>query len=539
MVVLLAFLACGGSDLDKTKPYSPSPDLASPAAMLTRASLDVRGVRPSVADIDQVNADPNTLDALVTNYLWDDRFPFRVMDLYSEIFLTDGEQFPVPFSAFSFDEDISPTDYVRAIGEEPLRLLATVAAEDLPYTDLVTADWTVHNHVLGAMYPSDYPSDGVGWKTSQYTDGRPAAGILSTNGMWWRYGSTNSNLNRKRANQISRIFLCNDYLARPIEFTRDLNLLDEAAVADAIENNPGCVACHLSLDPIASHLYGFWYVDEQSAADATVYHPEREQYYREMGAPNPGYYGQTASGLEGLGHKIAADPRFIECAVQTAFSRLMGRDATLSDTKALTVHREVFLNEGLTLRALFWSILTHPRYRAGADAPDGFAQAKFVSADLLASQIKGITGFEWTQDGTRMMKSDTVGVGNLAGRADGYRMARNIRSPNATMLLVSARLAEVAATHVIKRESEQTAAQREVFIHVDFSEHPDTNAKAMVRQLQHLHKAVLGREVSADGQEVNANLALWTELFNASDDPYVAWGGVLIALLRDPDFLMY
>ena len=44
----------------------------------------------------------------------------------------------------------------------------------------------------------------TGWQVSRYTDGRPAAGVLSTNGLWWRYYSTVSNLNRSRAAAISR-----------------------------------------------------------------------------------------------------------------------------------------------------------------------------------------------------------------------------------------------------------------------------------------------------------------------------------------------
>ncbi len=449
MVIALLLLACGGGDTPEPQPNPPSA-LVNPAEMLTRASLDIRGVRPNAEDVERIHQTPDDLDTLINGYLQDQSFPRRVMDLYSEIYLTQAEQFTVPFTAFDFDEGVIAANYVEAIGDEPLRILAHIAAEDLPYTDLVTADWTMHNHLLGQMYPSDYPDGQTGWRLAHYTDDRPTAGVLSTNGMWWRYLSTPSNRNRKRANQISRIFLCNDYLTKPISFDRDVNLLDEEAVADAIQHDPGCVSCHVSLDPLASYLYGFWYVDDTSAGDATVYHPEREQKYLTLGGPNPGYYGQAGTSVADLGHKIASDPRFIECAVETAFTRLMGRDTTLEDSDALTIHREAFLDGDLTLRSLFSSIVKHPRYRSAVSAPDGFAQRKFVTANLLASQVKGITGYLWTQNGVEMMKSDAIGVGNLAGRADGQRMVRNSRSPNATMLLVNARLAEAATAHLLK-----------------------------------------------------------------------------------------
>jgi hypothetical protein len=536
MVITLLVLACGGTTEAPTSPAVPE---INPGEMLTRASLDIRGVRPNAKDVARIHRTPEDLDTLIDGYLLDDGFPERVMDLYSEVYLTQGEQYSVPFSAFDFDESINNADYVRSIGDEPLRILAHIAADDLPYTDIVTADWTMHNHVLSQMYPTDYPTGGTGWKVSHYTDERPSAGVLSTNGMWWRYLSTPSNQNRKRANQISRIFLCNDYLTKPISFDRDVNLLDEEAVADAIRNDPGCVSCHVSLDPLASYLYGFWYVDDTSAGDATIYHPEREQGFRALGGPDPGYFGQPGSSVADLGHKIASDPRFIECAVETAFTRLMGRDTTLEDSDALTVHREAFLDGGLTLRSLFSSIVGHPRYRSATSAPDGFAERKFVTANLMSSQIKGITGFVWTQGGVDMMRSDAIGVGNLAGRADGQRMVRNNRSPNATMLLVTARLAEAATAHLLGTEAVLEQQNRSVFTEVDFGETIQSDREAIVAQIQRLHAVVFGRQIEGNGEEVAANLALFEELMAATDDPYVSWGGLMIALLRDPDFVLY
>jgi ATPase subunit of ABC transporter with duplicated ATPase domains len=75
--------------------------------------------------------------------------------------------------------------------------------------------------------------------------------------MWWRYPSNGSNYHRGRANAVSRIFLCSDYLSRPVIFPRDLDLTDEELVLNAIRTNPACVNCHVSLDPLASYLSGF------------------------------------------------------------------------------------------------------------------------------------------------------------------------------------------------------------------------------------------------------------------------------------------
>ena len=61
----------------------------------------------------------------------------------------------------------------------------------------------------------------------------------------------------------------------------------------------------------------------------------------------------------------------------------------------------------------------------------------------------------------------------------------------------------------------------------------------MVAQLQVLHRRIFGTWVEPDGDEVTANLALWSDLHAATGDVAQAWVGVLSALLRDPDFLLY
>ncbi|MCA9620895.1 MAG: DUF1588 domain-containing protein, partial [Myxococcales bacterium] len=97
---------------------------------------------------------------------------------------------------------------------------------------------------------------------AHYVDGRPAAGVLATNAFFWRHRSTLENANRGRANAISRAFLCEDYLERPIDFPSDIDLSDADAIENAIDHNAACQACHATLDPLASHLWGFMVLTE-------------------------------------------------------------------------------------------------------------------------------------------------------------------------------------------------------------------------------------------------------------------------------------
>ena len=96
MVSLLwmSLSGCGGPDPVATPVAEDSawPEMA-PVALLTRASLDLRGTRPTDDEIAAVEADPAALDGLLDGFLQDERFGDRVVDLYSELYLTRSETF--------------------------------------------------------------------------------------------------------------------------------------------------------------------------------------------------------------------------------------------------------------------------------------------------------------------------------------------------------------------------------------------------------------------------------------------------------------
>lgn len=532
MVTLLALLSCttGPEPVQEAS----LPEMSS-TELLTRLSLDLRGRRPSPEELDRVLADPAALDALSEEFLTDPGFEERMADLWSEVFLTRTEFFYVGAEDYGLDDQ---AEFAASVGDEPLRLLARIAAEDRPWTDLVTADWTMANDTLLAAWPLEGET-GSGWRPARYTDGRPAAGVLATNGLWWRYTTTTSNANRGRANQISRILLCNDYLIRPIEFERNVDLLDEEAVLDAINNNPGCVACHVSLDPIASYLYGFWTYLPDSVEEASNYHVEREPLWSTVTGVAPAWYGEPGSSLADLGEQIAADPRYPECAVQRTYELLLRRPVEVGDIDRLAAHREAFLSGGLTMRSLLRSVLSDPNYRAGATAADGAVPRKMVSAELLADQVEALTGFRWEYAGYDMMGTDSVGLRTLAGGADGSTVAASATRPNATLVLVQERLAQAAAWYAVASEYEQERAARSIFREVDLAAVASADEAASRAQIVRLHALVLGDTVATDGEEVDAGMALLAELSTLGASPAEGWAGLLSALMRDPDFLLY
>ncbi len=505
-----------------------------PLGALTRISMDLRGVRPSADELETVEANPDVLEELVDGFFVDPRFESRVRDLFSEIFLTRFEEFYVSAADYGLEDEVS---FRSAVQNEVLRVVGHVAANDLPWTELVTGDWTLANEVLGAIWPLDYPEGESGWRRAHYTDGRPAAGVLATNSLWWRYPSNASNFNRHRANAVSRIFLCEDYLERPIEFDGSVDFLDAEAVEEALVENAACVNCHVSLDPLASFLYGFWWYTPDNVVDVSVFHPEREMAWRNYTGIAPGYFGEAGSTLADLGHFLAADKRFPECIVEQSWQLLLGRDASLDDTAALSRHRNAFVTGGGTLSALLRSIVWDRHYLSGPTDVAGATPIKMVTADLMASQVKDLTGFSWEFEGTDMMRTDQVGVRLLGGGFDGANATTPARTPNATVLLVQERLAELGAAFVVANDA--VAASPRLFDEVDFTETPENGGAAMARQVQSLFWRLFGDRVDVDGEEVAAVLELWGDLFLAEGTIEAAWAGVLSALLRDPELMVY
>lgn len=515
-----------------TEPTTPpdtteEPDPAWDAVeVLIKASLDLRGVRPSVAEIEAIEADPTGLDATIEGFLDDARFESRVLDQFAAIYLTRRDVWDVSAGSYGLGDEAT---FANHVGQEPLRLLARIVAEGRPYSDLVTADTTLATDLLAEIWPLELVGEAKqGWSEARYTDGRPMAGILTTNGLWWRYMSDANNANRGRANALSKILLCSDYLTRPIEFDRDVDLLDVDAVNNALQNNPGCVACHSTLDPLAAHLWGFYYVYYFMASDITYYHPEREGMWSDITGVAPSYYGTPTNGLLDLAYQLAADPRLVECATQQVTEIMLQRPTGLDDTQLLTDYREAFLSADLRLDAVYRQVLHSDEYRTTPKMP---------TPSLLASQIEDLTGYRFTYAGYDMMETDTYGLRVLAGGVDGVFVNARADMPIATGTMVLERLSQAAAHHVV--HSDAVSDEPVLFEHVGFTETPISGQDVMVEQIQALHLRLFGHRIEADGQEVEANLELWEDLYATDPDPKAAWTGLLSTLLRDPDFLLY
>ena len=161
-----------------------------------------------------------------------------------------------------------------------------------------------------------------------------------------------------------------------------------------------------------------------------------------------------------------------------------------------------------------------------------------LSVDQLGSVLEDLTGFRFTNDGYDLLGSDTYGVRTLAGGVDGVYATKPATQPTATAVLVQARVGEAAAWYAADYDHHNPESAR-LFTEIDFHETPATGREAMVAQIQALHLRLFGNRVASDGPEVEANLALWSDLYAVDGDKEGAWAGLLSVLFRDPDFIFY
>lgn len=538
MLALALLLSCGGDAVDpKASTAESGPSPLPPAALLSRLSLDLRGRRPTEAELDRAEADPAEIEALVTEFLHDPGFAERVFFLYADVYKTRADEFIVGANGDAEFHDLDARyRFTHAAGDEPLKTLAFVADQDRPWTDIVNLDWTFANEDLLAHWPLEALEEGEGWVRAQYTDGRPTAGVLSTNGMWWRYTSTTMNVNRTRAEAVARIFVCDRRFDQPVALSGAITSTTD--LLNRSQNDPACVSCHVALDPIGSYLYGFWRTHAESYSEAIWYYPNLETHWTETTEVAPAWYGEPGENLFDLGRQIADDPRFVTCAVEQGHQFFFGALPTIDDAARVQRARETFLQEGLTLRALYRALTAEPAYRSADPSWPGAVTTRRLSPDQMNSAVADLTGFQWEYAGLNMMTTDNYGVRVLAGGADGILATEPTTDHAATEQLVIERLSEAAAEHAVADEAAQSPEARRLFREIARLDEEQTEDD-LRRQMKGLIRRCHGRRVAGDSDDVAALLGLWSALRAEGATPAEAWRAVLSALLRHPDFLHY
>ena len=253
----------------------------------------------------------------------------------------------------------------------PLELIAHVVENDLPYTEILTADYIMANPMTAEAYGAatrfDDSDDPLEFRPSEivsyYRDDDskvlenhsdfgtrvldpgnlsteyPHAGILNTTVFLMRYPTTPTNRNRARSRWTYYHFLGLDIEKSASRTT------DPVALADTDNptmQNPACTVCHRVMDPVAGTFQNYGedglYRDEWGGLDSLdefykyppdgSYTPYKygDTWYRDM--REPGFDGEVApdaeNSLQWLAERIVADDRFAEATVKFWWPAILG-----------------------------------------------------------------------------------------------------------------------------------------------------------------------------------------------------------------------
>lgn len=560
LVCSLLITGCA-SDVGTRNEVDPTPDdtisptavYLSPAQHLTRASMALRGVRPAVEDLERVEADPSLIPVLVDSYLESREFGETIVEMHNETLLMRIEQGQFTFPALA-PLTTATARQINSRYDEPLRLIEDIVRTNQPYTNIVTADYTMVNATSAAIFGLAHTGPANEWKRATFSDGRPAAGILSTNALYDRWRSAGANFNRGRANLISRSLLCHDFLHSDIMVDTSVDLSDPDIVSNAVVANSSCAGCHQALDPLASHLFAFKRQITPANVNSypqTFYQPAAVNQWRTTNKRPPMFYGMETGTLRALGTAITKDPRFAQCTVKRFASYFT--EVELDEVSGGWIARlqDQFVESGFNAKALAKAIVLSDEFRISHDT-DAIAAERTVGAlkvrpDQLHRMVEDITGFSWSTTSTLNMRgmdygtadllaSDFIGFRVLAGGIDGFFVTTPVHTMNATSSLVAKAIASAAADFVVEHDLAATAAERTLFVEAAV----DAAAEADIRaQLVHLHARIYGELVAADSEEIDDTYQLYSDAFAASNNRARAWKLTLVGMLSDFRSLFY
>jgi hypothetical protein len=546
-------LACGAppeatdTQPDPVDPVEPSVEpeasdswvLLSPTDRLLRVAMATKGTRPTSAEIDAVLADPDALDGIVDAYLASEQFGETVMDVENQTLLVRVDNLTNPPAGAG----VTNFQWGKALFEEPLALVEWVVTSDRPYTDIVTLQGTMttrHGASMWAGIPDTFDPDGPEWQFAAFTDGRPAAGVLSTGGWNHRVASNLPNAHREGAAAAAAALLCTDYLSRDINLG-EVDLTDEDAIADAILHEPACVSCHQTLDPLAGFLSGFALRGVASRGyPIEEWNPmQAGRGFRQTGREN-GYFGLGGETLTDVGALIADDNRFSACTARRYLAYLHQVPLEEVPFEQVAAAQSALVDSDMSLKAMFKHIVLSDAFAAShatdasAETLRGYLQTRPEQLDRV---FRDLVGFTWkTPYGIRALGFDVtlptssrVGFKVHGGGIDSQVKVVPVHSYSATASAFLRSFAEEAAGHAVEADAGRTTAERVLFV-----ETLDVTDEAAVRaQLAHLHARVWGERDAPDSVAVDATYALLTDIHAMTGDAQTTWQVVLTALFQD------
>ena len=573
-----------GSRPTEDVPFFDGVVMVDGSRLLRRATLSLAGRLPTRSERDLVaenglKAIPRILDTVML----EDAFFERLREGFNDIFLTlgvDGNPDSTVLSYEHFEQtrlwyqkyDLShiedekerrqagyklANDYRSALLGEPMKLIEHIVRSDLPFTEIVTADYIMVSpytargygvfHELNEKFndpedPFEYIPVKlkalVGRNRREDQESRtgfyPHAGLLSTFQYLSRYPTTETNRNRLRARMYYQHFLGVDVLELAARVS------DAASVTAKFENPTmqasECVVCHKTLDPVAGLFQDYWRFDRNFA----IYGKRKEGWFTDMFAA--GFEGEDLPpderwrALQWLGQRTAKDPRFAIAMTEHAYYILTGRrlllppkdlDDPLYDARRRAWQQQryeveaiarQFADAGFNFKDLIKGWVLSEFYRADGLATavasparstelDDIGVVRMLSPEQLERKITAVFGRPWGR-----LTGQTA---MLYGGIDSKEVTERASDPSGAMGSIQRTLANDVACRNVAYDFSRQPNDRVLFPEIEPDVRPGSSPEAdaqIRRAIVHLHQRVLGRHDEADSPEVDRTFRLFAEI---------------------------
>ncbi len=563
---------------------------------LRKASLSLAGRLPTDEEMTMVQS--GNLDGAVQSVMQDPVFKSRLKESFNDVLLTDIF-LPGDNAIDLLDEDVFPNARWYgdnndnrnrandAIAQEPLEIISYIVTNDRPFTEILTADYTVVNpysaRSYGVLEDAGFAdeNDANEWRMVQLA-GTPHAGVVTTPAFLNRNPTTDTNRNRNRSAVFYDYFLATDVLKlaeRPIDPTQT-DMSQNPTLFDS-----QCTVCHSVIDPVAGAFQNW---DENGH-----YAPRDSGWYTDMLPPGleDEIVGNSNApeSLSWLAQRTTADPRFTVSAVHHAYTLLTGdepltlpQDPTRGDYeasfRAYEVQYEFFKQLGKTFednnysfQKLLVEIIKSPYYRAHnarSVSPKrqmelaDLGTSRLLSPEMLHRKIQATTGATWRVN-DRNVLLDTREFKLLYGGIDSNAIVKRLEEPNALASSIARRMANEVSCLSVSNDFGREQSERVMFPYVNQGD-THQSAEAAVRQnITHLHWQLLGEKVADGDPQMEATYTLFTDILEdgqrgrdageyggnlpgmcqnngvTNDDDYTvrAWMAVVTYLLSDYDYL--
>lgn len=554
---------CSGSVASSLPPV----ELLDWSATFRKAAIDLGGRLPNDGEVGI--ADEGSFDKAFDALMKEPTFSLRMKELWNDVLLFRGSQ----VGAFSFDkkdyaradewqkgynECISASDpekcrrdfisywdpVTKALREEPLELIARVIQKEAPFSEILTAPYSLVNPQTAIIYGltgvfagATDPGD---WRelTVKTTSGVEVtgAGVLSTPGFLARWVSTRTNINRARARVVYKSFLATDVLKlaqRPV----DASAL--TAVKDPTKNASACAVCHAVLDPVANSFSNFsddsrFYFNPGVTA-ATDPH---------TGTFAAGFGYETTPGPENkllpwMTAKLVKDERFPFAVARAFYVGVIGlqplryprdpNDPKFLDQYVAWNAQDKFLRDiskdfaanGMNAKRLVRAVVKSAYYRgvSGKGSDDVLADVgngRLLTPEMFDRKILAVMGTHWggwssptTRESNLLRRYDSYNI--LFGGIDSSSVTERATQLNAVMSGVVERMANDMACKTVGWELTKPKAERLLLPEVEVASVPATDEAAIRKNIVHLFQRILGEKIDANGEEANAAYKLFAD----------------------------